>query len=720
MDVKKIRRTSVFLIFFMECDKIFLMGDNMKKSRQEQIEELQQKVFGKNAPKRNVPTSMEEMMAEATLLEQRTKENASLENLKTMSDAVNADLDKLEKTSSSMNEILEKQLKEIESMNASITQSMNTSFSGLNMKELNEFETEMTNDFNIEKDMSSYLDTLEEALSSSMVGQEKAIKEMIMAIKRPYIYKNGALNCLNSILIYGPKGSGKHKIVETISKHLQVELVKIDLSKYNTQEDEKLFLQDIYSAVYKKNSILLFENPETCFAGYLTLVAKFFKTGSIELKKRYTENKGQLQETNSTLVSNAIHSIDATNHYLFLLTDLKKNKIVDLLGIEFMNSLSDIIETEAIDSNLEKWIEIEFEELKENLGNIMNVELDDSVKTYYKNSYVPSGGLHSIDHCSDEVLKAISQYKLENKDVDYISLYYDEKLMIKENDDAKELFAMISKVDSVDIDEIKKELDEIVGLDDVKKYVLSLEDNYKIQKLREQQGLKTATISKHMIFTGNPGTGKTTIARLISKYLRAIGVLTGGQLIEVTRADLVGRYVGHTAPLTMQVIQSALGGVLFIDEAYSLYRGKDDSFGLECIDTIVKAIEDYRDNLIVILAGYKKEMNDFLESNSGLKSRFPNMIDFKDYTADELVQIAYINAKSKDYFINDECKEALYAYFDKIQKDNSKMSGNGRMARNKVEEAILNQASRILKDPSQNLQELKLEDFKLDDSSFVR
>ena len=159
----------------------------------------------------------------------------------------------------------------------------------------------------------------------------------------------------------------------------------------------------------------------------------------------------------------------------------------------------------------------------------------------------------------------------------------------------------------------------------------------------------------HMIFTGNPGTGKTTIARIVAKYLKALGILSSGQLIEVSRSNLVGMYVGQTAQLTGEAIKSALGGVLFIDEAYSLCRNKQDIFGLEAVDALVKGIEDNRDNLVVILAGYIQEMTDFIENNPGLKSRFPNVIEFPDYSSEEMYQIALIAVKGKGYRISETC-----------------------------------------------------------------
>ena len=178
-----------------------------------------------------------------------------------------------------------------------------------------------------------------------------------------------------------------------------------------------------------------------------------------------------------------------------------------------------------------------------------------------------------------------------------------EGVQFRLNDGADQpLFDLLPAAYTGALDAIRAEINELVGLAPVKEYVFGLADNLQVQQRRAAAGLKTASLSMHMIFTGNPGTGKTTIARLVARYLKAIGALKGGQLVEVTRADLVGRYTGHTAPLTNSVIESALGGVLFIDEAYSLYRGEQDSFGLEAIDTLVKGMEDHRDELVVILS----------------------------------------------------------------------------------------------------------------------
>ena len=236
-------------------------------------------------------------------------------------------------------------------------------------------------------------------------------------------------------------------------------------------------------------------------------------------------------------------------------------------------------------------------------------------------------GAAGLAECCDKMFRALSEYCLQTdaKLTGTVTLTAKpEGVWFSLNDQPEqELSALLPAEYTGAVDEIRAELNGLVGLGAVKEYVFGLADNLQVQQRRAAAGFKTASLSMHMIFTGNPGTGKTTIARLVAKYLKAIGALKGGQLVEVTRADLVGRYTGHTAPLTNSVIESALGGVLFIDEAYSLYRGEQDSFGLEAIDTLVKGMEDHRDELVVVLAGYTREMEVFLTANSGLASRFP-------------------------------------------------------------------------------------------------
>jgi len=691
-----------------------------KKSREQEIQELQEKVFGKNAAHRRTFSVLDA----DTMMQEARKVEASLEDVKT----VNEDI----------NEKLESQLQQLEQMTNSIIES-NTD------ADLDRLQKEIENDFGVKVDLNEGMNQIAtkiivnqemfngmlEDVEKEIVGQTDFLKKLILGFRRPHVLQVSDDKPFNTILIHGPKGSGKHYALERIATSLQDRKViiskkisYIDLSLYSTQEDEKLFMQDIFTALKDVSSIVAFENVELCFPAYLTMLANLFVEGKIDLKKRYVINNEQLVETNTALMKSVVRTLEAKEKYLVLLTNMKKNKIVDLLGADFINSIGDIVETKVLDEKaVSELTKKEIAKLIDESASKLNITLtvNPKVNEYMCSQFIASEGAYSILSLCEDCFKALTQYKLEllEDKVEKIELTYKDEFIFVIDKKKSEMKKWLSKEDPLDLEDIKKELDEVIGLDEIKKYVLSLEDNFKIQVLREQKGLKNAAISKHMIFTGNPGTGKTTIARLISKYLRAIGVLSGGQLVEVTRADLVGRYVGHTAPLTMQVIKSALGGVLFIDEAYSLYRGKDDSFGLECIDTIVKGIEDYRDNLIVILAGYKQEMEVFLTSNSGLKSRFPNTINFEDYAAQELLDISKSIAKSKDYKINSECDKPLLEFYDKIQKDSSKMSGNGRLARNKVEEAILKQSTRLLNDADAIMDELRIVDFRLDESSFV-
>lgn len=246
------------------------------------------------------------------------------------------------------------------------------------------------------------------------------------------------------------------------------------------------------------------------------------------------------------------------------------------------------------------------------------------------------------------------------------------------------------------LDEAMKELDSLIGLTEVKKLVKEIHAFVEIQRRRAKENLVSEPLVLHMIFKGNPGTGKTTVARILGKIFREMGVLQRGHLIEVERADLVGEYIGHTAQKTREQIKKALGGILFIDEAYSLARGGEKDFGKEAIDTLVKAMEDHRDNLILILAGYQQEMDSFIRSNPGLRSRFPIHIDFPDYSAEELLQISELMVKKRQYRFTPEARELLATTL--VQKTLSKesQSGNARLVRNIIEKSLRRQALRLV------------------------
>lgn len=237
-------------------------------------------------------------------------------------------------------------------------------------------------------------------------------------------------------------------------------------------------------------------------------------------------------------------------------------------------------------------------------------------------------------------------------------------------------------------------LDKLIGLDKIKDDVKELTAFVKVQKARQDQGLKSVPVSLHLVFTGNPGTGKTTVARIIAKIYKQIGVLSKGQLVEVDRSGLVAGYVGQTAIKTQEQIKKAKGGVLFIDEAYALSQ-KNDAFGQEAIDTILKAMEDNRDDFVVIVAGYTEPMKKFIESNPGLKSRFNKYIDFSDYSIDELEQIFYMNCDKYDYKVDEDVKHQIRALITAKKMENIENFANAREIRNLFEEIITNQARRI-------------------------
>lgn len=246
-----------------------------------------------------------------------------------------------------------------------------------------------------------------------------------------------------------------------------------------------------------------------------------------------------------------------------------------------------------------------------------------------------------------------------------------------------------------DFDELMAQLDSLVGLDDVKKDIKNLMNLVKVRRLRKENGLPIPPMSLHMVFMGNPGTGKTTVARIISGLYAAIGVLEKGQLIEVDRSGLVAGYVGQTALKTQEVIKSALGGVLFIDEAYSLASGGENDFGREAIETILKAMEDHRDELIVVVAGYDGPMEKFINSNPGLQSRFNKYFYFPDYNGEQLLYIFKGQCKKNGYTLTEEAEAEAKAMFEELYENRGENFGNGRDVRNVFEDTVVRQSNRV-------------------------
>lgn len=279
--------------------------------------------------------------------------------------------------------------------------------------------------------------------------------------------------------------------------------------------------------------------------------------------------------------------------------------------------------------------------------------------------------------------------------------FWENGLKIKKN---------ILAMDEERLNRATSELNKLIGLDEVKKDILQLINYIKVKRIREEKGLKNPSLSLHLVFTGNPGTGKTTVARLVGEIYKELGILSKGHLIEVDRASLVGEYVGQTAPKVKKKIEESMGGILFIDEAYTLTSDSGVDYGQEAINTLLKEMEDKRDEFIVIVAGYKNEMKTFIKSNPGLESRFNKYIDFCDYTVEELCDIFVNIVDQNDYKINSEALDILVEYFEElIGKENF---ANGRHVRNCFEKVLIAHSERIinLTNMEEEVEKISLED----------
>lgn len=551
---------------------------------------------------------------------------------------------------------------------------------------------------NSSKDLDDIFQEIEQELNYKVWGQKDFIQKLVTSYKKAFL-AGDKKKVQNVILLCGSHGTGKKRALSLLVDQLYKKrlipyklLITLDLSRYTEQEIRTNFISDCAAAFEDGSGTVLFTGLESANTEIISLVSKLMTEGYFRTTEGiYIDASGYFlisyldQEVDIEKLDNHIPSCVSSRlpaavlkgvadfavtaplsqenlenvvreRILYLASKLSKQAEINLTFEEsFFASLSSLlIKTKRYGEAVNQWAQKEF--------------YDTLLDLRAKGDLLPNKNV-IISFDGDKIFAITSEQKFQLK---ALSIKPKEKL-----------------------EDVLKELDQIVGLEAIKRFVYEMIETVRVQKKRAESGQKQVPMSLHMVFTGNPGTGKTTVARLISRILKSMEALSEGQLIEVSRQDLVGEYLGSTAPKTSEMISLSKGGVLFIDEAYSLARDKGDIFGKEAIDTLVKGMEDNRDNLVVILAGYTTEMEAFFKSNPGLPSRFPFNIEFPDYSTDEMFEILEKMAKSQDYIIETNARERLLELFESKQIKGRNDSGNGRLVRNLFEDAIRKQSLRL-------------------------
>ncbi|MFF2481043.1 AAA family ATPase [Paenibacillus sp. NPDC058071] len=556
----------------------------------------------------------------------------------------------------------------------------------------------------------------ERNLYDSIVGQQAFIKDLIAAYKQGYV-NGGRGKARNVILLAGAAGTGKRTTLDKLVSSLyhnkltsSMAASEIELNRYESDEIAGNFIEDMAKAFAETEGTVLFTDIKGADASIIQLIAQL-------------ASEGQFRTKEGTRIS-------AEDYFLIFYIDEMANReeygripasLMDHLPAVLLKSVSATAISSPLDMASMKQVVTSL--LAQGVAELsQEMQLKISV-----NSEVP-GALAGLATANKSFGEAIEQWiekelspvvsslwaRNEIRRGDNIIIGFENEGFYVENRALRVPIQELTFVSQESLEDILGELNALIGLESVKKFVQELVKTVQVNKLRATEGERAVAMALHMVFTGNPGTGKTTVARLVGRILKGLGLLKQGQLVEVARQDLVGQYVGSTAPKTMAKITEALGGVLFIDEAYTLARHDHDTFGREAIDTIVKAMEDHRDNLVVVIAGYTAEIEDFLRSNPGLRSRFPFIVEFPDYTPANMLEIMQLITKNNGFRIEESALGGLEELFEQRQIPGRNDSGNGRLVRNLFEEAVRKQSTRIggqLENGQPDLQLLTTADF---------